>query len=106
MRTAARVVVLSMVVGVLGAADARAPDLANAPTGLAGIAEPRDATPLPRASNGELASPAHSVANAPASTSDNDFWLLSGVAVGLIAYQLRRKHRLLRPQPFQLRPDL
>lgn len=30
----------------------------------------------------------------------SDYWLMGLVAVMLVAYQLRRKHRFLRPQPF------
>lgn len=30
----------------------------------------------------------------------SDYWLMALVAVMLLAYQLRRKHRFLRPQPF------
>lgn len=109
MRVAARVLVLGTMTGVLGAADARAPELSHAPAGL---------TSVPAASSG-LASrvapreeqslvgidPAGATA-VPANESVPDLWLLGGVGIGLIAYQLRRKHRLLRPQPFQLRPDL
>lgn len=31
-----------------------------------------------------------------------DFWLAGVLAAMLITYQLRRKHRFLRPRPFQL----
>lgn len=34
--------------------------------------------------------------------SPEDYLLLTLVGLGLIAYQLLRKHRLLRPQPFSL----
>lgn len=108
MRVAARVLVLSTLVGVLGAADAKAPDLANAPTALTNVASPHD-VPLARTSHdGDralLAPRSTSTAVTPLE-SDHDFWLFSGVVVGLIAFQLRRKHRLLRPQSWQPRPDL
>jgi len=36
----------------------------------------------------------------PRSRDASDYWLMGLVAVMLVAYQLRRKHRFLRPQPF------
>jgi hypothetical protein len=41
------------------------------------------------------------VAGAPQrARATSDYWLMGLVAVMLVAYQLRRKHRFLRPQPF------
>jgi hypothetical protein len=108
MRVAAKMLVLGTMTGVLGAADARAPELSNGPSAL---------TSVPGSSSGIAPRVApreeHSLVNIEATTASApaddeslpDLWLLGGVGVGLIAYQLRRKHRLLRPQPFQLRPD-
>ena len=36
----------------------------------------------------------------PRSRDASDYWLMGLVAMMLVAYQLRRKHRFLRPQPF------
>ena len=36
----------------------------------------------------------------PRSRDASDYWLMGLVAAMLVAYQLRRKHRFLRPQPF------
>ena len=110
MRVAARVLFLGLAIGMLGAADARAPELNGAPTGLAGVAHPPalgsvSITP-DRAEQPLVQLDAATPSTATADASTLDFWLLGGVCVGLIAYQLRRKHRLLRPQPFKLRPDL
>ncbi|MET0986009.1 MAG: hypothetical protein ABW034_11445 [Steroidobacteraceae bacterium] len=110
MRVAARVLVLGLAIGVLGAADARAPELNGAPTGLAGVPGPQSLGSLsigPAREEQALVRIDAEVPPAPAAVeSTPDFWLLGGVCIGLVAYQLRRKHRLLRPQPFQLRPDL
>lgn len=36
----------------------------------------------------------------PGTRETSDYWLMGLVAAMLVAYQLRRKHRFLRPQPF------
>lgn len=49
-----------------------------------------------------LISPAQRVTagSPPRARATSDYWLMGLVAVMLVAYQLRRKHRFLRPQPF------
>lgn len=111
MRVAARMVVMGMAIGVLGAADARGPNLVDSHKALAADPGGPDLNLLSKSTANDghkLAATETVVASSSRSndSSKSDLWLLGGVGAGLIAYQLRRKHRLLRPQPFQLRTDL
>ena len=109
MRVAARVLVLGMAISVLGAADARAPDMRDGATALASVTGTHESSALLRPNDdAQLAMSKSASSPAPADSREStpDLWLLGGVGIGLVAYQLRRKHRLLRPQPFQLRSDL
>lgn len=106
MRVAAKVVVMGIAIGMLGAADARAPEVAEGSTALANVPSRQG---LGSALDTDRASVStHRVVSASSAGDEStpDLWLLGGVCVGLIAYQLRRKHRLLRPHPFLPRPDL
>ncbi|HWK75566.1 MAG TPA: hypothetical protein VNQ81_14910 [Povalibacter sp.] len=47
-----------------------------------------------------LIAPTPRLSSQPRSHDASDYWLMGLVAVMLVAYQLRRKHRFLRPQPF------
>lgn len=115
MRVAGRILVLGMTMCVLGAADARAPALKDSATTLAtATTRPESSGPshsqwnsdpqlaLNRSASNDSAGSA--VAN-DAGEPTPDGWLLGGICLGLVAYQLRRKHRQLRPHPFQLRSD-
>lgn len=108
MRVAARVVVMGMAIGMLGAADARAPELAEGPTALANVPSRQGLGSASTLDTDQASLSTNRVVSASSAGNEStpDLWLLVGVCVGLIAYQLRRKHRLLRPHPFLPRPDL
>ncbi len=108
MRLVARVLISGLAISVLGAADARAPNLVESATSLSEAAPTRE--PLMSSRLADV--PAARFANDPASASarmpedsSKDVWLLSGVCIGLVGYQLRRKHRLLRPHPLPLNSE-
>jgi hypothetical protein len=61
----------------------------------------RPSTALQHAPRALHASPGHSIPAARAESSA-DFLLTGLVITMLVAYQLRRKHRFLRPRPFSL----
>jgi hypothetical protein len=110
MRLATKVVVLGLAVSVLGAADARAPELRGSPVSPESTnpIELQALTVFPDLQNRhEL--PTNTKDGADLSGTDQsalDLWLLGGVCAGLVAYQLRRKHRLLRPHTFTPQSDL
>ena len=107
MRVAAKIVLVGMAVCMLGAADARAPNLVETPTSITTDTAREASHPMAMiASRNQQGLSGNNPGSASTDDPSSDFWLLTGVCLGLIGYQLRRKHRQLKPQPFISQADL